>query len=118
MRTVAEHLEGVALDWSVLMLESNNEYRDHFSTFMQEHSLGLHRYSTMWHFGGPVIDQARICIIFSKEDAQYPIARIWDETIDKWHEAEGQTSLIAAMRCYVKYKVGDEIEVPDALFEE
>ena len=35
---------------------------------------------------------------------------IWEDT-----ESFGPTPLIAAMRCYVTSKLGDEVEIPEAL---
>jgi len=32
-----------------------------------------------------------------------------------WTNASGPTPLIAAMRCFVASKVGDEVEIPDIL---
>ena len=34
---------------------------------------------------------------------------------EQWGEESGSTPLIAAMRCYVASKLGDEVEVPEEL---
>lgn len=60
-----------------------------------------------WEFFGPIIEREKITIEWTGED--------WMGYI--WHDREffGHTPLIAAMRCYVESKLGDEIEIPEAL---
>lgn len=71
-----------------------------------------HRFSTDWEQGGPIIEREKIAI------------RNWLECgwqADKWNfnfvdgHAQGPTPLIAAMRCYVASKLGDEVEIPKEL---
>jgi hypothetical protein len=62
--------------------------------------------STDWALAGPIIERE--------------ISRI-EDLGDTWEAcgygftANGPTPLIAAMRCYVASKLGDEVEVPDEL---
>jgi hypothetical protein len=40
----------------------------------------------------------------------------WAASVDKGrNEFRGRTPLIAAMRCYVASKLGDEVEIPEEL---
>lgn len=79
--------------------------------------------STNWAQGGPIIEREKI-------DVQYDKDRVFDpdEKIERWFAGKpfeaipdecwgeyGPTPLIAAMRCYVTSKLGDEVEVPDEL---
>jgi hypothetical protein len=62
-----------------------------------------------WRFFGPIIEREMISV--------WP----WDDVIWKAETArdaivyEGPTPLIAAMRCYVSSKLGDNIDVPEEL---
>lgn len=74
-------------------------------------------YSTSWEYGGPIIDREgiEICkgnpLYFPKgnENGDH-YEPLW--MAGKMH---GTTLLIAAMRCYVTSKLGDEVDVPEAL---
>ena len=64
-------------------------------------------FSTDWAQGGPIIERERICLIDQGGD-------YW-QALWGWKEAFGPTPLVAAMRCYVASKLGDEVEVPDEI---
>ena len=77
---------------------------------------GPHYYrpSTNWAQGGPIIERERISPIFEQFGIGNWIAayvRELGEHAYHEHEMDGPTPLIAAMRCYVVSKFGDE--VPD-----
>ena len=70
--------------------------------------------STDWSQGGPIIDKLML--------ESGLVLRSWVEekrceaSLDFPHKfSYGPTPLIAAMRCYVASKLGDEVEVPDEL---
>ena len=69
--------------------------------------------STDWSQGGPIIEQMMRRHVESyiyKEECYFELfngARTWVE--------KGPTSLVAAMRCHVTSKLGDEVDVPDEL---
>lgn len=67
-----------------------------------------------WSQGGPIIDRERISVVDSESgtewNAEYRYKRIRDD--EYW---SGPTPLIAAMRCYVASKLGEEIEIPEEL---
>lgn len=69
-------------------------------------------YSTDWAFGGPIIEREKIRLdtSWNQEDGQWS-ARI--DSVGGWWQ--GDTPLIAAMRCYVTSKLGDEVEIPKEL---
>ena len=100
-------LTGVALDWAVAECEGVEfTYEDH-----PAHELICFKYSTDWIQGGPIIEREGINIIQSVS---------WLAEMDADHSggvirSEGPTPLIAAMRCYVASKLGDEVEIPKAL---
>lgn len=70
--------------------------------------------STDWSQGGPIIDRMRARGRFllaahgSENQATFIVGS------SAWTD-EGNTPLIAAMRCYVASKLGDEVDVPEEL---
>jgi len=68
--------------------------------------------STNWVQGGPIIEREKITPQYM--DRGY--WRAWTEVGEKAHKvAYGPTPLIAAMRCYVASRLGDEVELPEEL---
>ncbi len=78
-------------------------------------SLTAEPFSTDWNLAGPLIERAGIGI---RQYGDFPESR-WQA--DTWAfkfvdpMATGPTPLIAAMRCYVRAKLGDEINIPEEL---
>ena len=90
-------LTGAALDWAVA--KAIGEYRP----------VPVPNYSTDWAQGGPIIERELLGIDFCKVG--------WVANADAPNNAIGlgTTPLIAAMRCYVASKLGDEVEIPKEL---
>ena len=65
-------------------------------------------FSTDWAEGGPIIERERIDVLY-EHDLR------WIAVPQKGIESYGPTPLIAAMRCYVASKLGDEVEIPEEL---
>lgn len=66
-------------------------------------------YATDWAHGGPIIEEEGIGLhLWSSEE--------WIGDMGDW-EARDPTPLVAAMRCYVASKLGDEVDVSDELTE-
>ena len=64
-----------------------------------------------WSQGGPIIESEGINL-----SAHYKIhTGEWQAWCERGPSAYGSTSLIAAMRCFVASRLGDEVEVPDDL---
>jgi hypothetical protein len=81
---------------------------------MDDTELGyvLYQYlpSTDWAQGGPIIECEGICLHKYKDGSG------WSATYSAQDpEQYGPTPLIAAMRCYVASKLGDEVEIPKEL---
>ena len=102
-------LTGAALDWIVDNLENVKNYgiRDWLE---QRPYTNKGRYSTDWAQGGPIIEREKIDVLY-EHDLR------WVAVPQKGIESYGPTPLIAAMRCYVASKLGDEIELPTELGE-
>jgi hypothetical protein len=83
-------------------------------------------YSTDWEEGGLIIEREKLGVWWAThyvDDDGVEYGNHWyaepgctDDNADKpYRVATGPTPLIAAMRCYVVNKLGDEVEVPDEL---
>jgi len=66
-------------------------------------------YSTDWLLGGPIIEREKIGIECDDQGIWFAS---YDLSADIAFGATGITPLIAAMRCYVASKLGDEVDVP------
>ena len=109
-------LQGAALDWAVAKCErwvagTNDE--DLVSFVLESSPDEMHFWpSTDWAQGGPIIEREQLnlsCLGNNKWEV-WPNYGMNDTTYCK-----GPTPLIAAMRCYVASKLGDEVEVPHGL---
>lgn len=84
------------------------------------HALGLElefldrpfRPSTLWEHGGPIIEAARISLLSPE------VSPCDDWQAGMGHPDLGQgwgpTALVAAMRCFLAWKYGDELPASDA----
>jgi len=92
---------------------------------LDDHNEGLRTdpYSTDWLFGGPIIERENITItpLFFMEGgwrANHHNLR-YDDMGEYINGSDGMqdgpTALIAAMRCFVASKMGDEVTVPEGL---
>ena len=120
MKIKTSELTGAALDWAVARLESKAS-----PTGMDSADILLYRstatnawmykrwaikYSTDWADGGPIIERECIWLThntFSKKRGAHKGGDVWFQ--------KGPTPLIAAMRCYVASRLGDEVDVPEEL---
>jgi hypothetical protein len=112
MKVKTSELTGAALDWAVAKAEGNVQLQyDSREGLIIRNILGWipYRPSVAWQQGGPIIE---------REYIEWIIDLAWNAAIrggDKDDIAHGPTPLIAAMRCYVASKLGDEIEIPEEL---
>ena len=94
---------GVALDWAVAKCEGAINGDDLDIGFILE---GGYSPSTVWAQGGPIIERE---IVNLTDDGEKWLAEGHDVI------CTGSTPLIAAMRCYVASKLGDEVKIPAEL---
>lgn len=118
-------LTGAALDWAVAKCETTASpagmsgaeallYRSKATNAMlyKPHAIP---YSTDWSQGGPIIDREKISIMEECNGTWMgSIGGCTDLDMPLWQE-HGPTPLIAAMRCYVASKLGDDVDVPSEL---
>lgn len=108
-------LQGTALDWAAAKAEGfkANQAWTHGKVALWKGRAYKYAPSTDWSQGGPIIERERITLDGNAILNQWmAVAYVPNE--EPW-EMRGPTPLIAAMRCYVASKLGDEIDVPDEL---
>ena len=100
-------LTGAALNWAVAECEGHDfPAADAFC--------GIFNPSTDWAQGGPIIEREGIDICTSTRGGWIATLLIDCEN-NEVVRGEGETCLIAAMRCYVASKLGDDINIPEEL---
>lgn len=125
MKIKTNELTGADLNWAVAKCEGLNPNINYDAP--KKYGLGLGwreadgfgktilNYSTNWAHGGPIIERENIGIIGNIVSASlnYRCAEFQKENAKYYYY--GDTVLIAAMRCYVASKLGDEVEIPEEL---
>jgi hypothetical protein len=109
-------LSGVQLDWAVAQCEKHEVKFEcnllFFSDKLQMLDYGIvYRPSKDWEYGGPIIEREWISV--SVEDDTWKASNSWGH-----FPLEGPTPLVAAMRCYVASKLGQEVEIPKEMTNE
>ena len=114
MKIKTSELQGEALNWAVAKCEGTL-YADGGMWY-------LFCPSTEWEFGGPIIEREKLTVApndqksYVEQEAwtSYRIETLFTDQGDIDYRT-GPTPLIAAMRCYVASKLGDEVEIPEEL---
>lgn len=100
MKIKTSKLTGAALDYAVGM---TGEY-------------GVGFFSTDWSQGGPIIEKEGIAVARNPTEwCAYRPDGLIHSAIRWTGKKTGPTPLIAAMRCFVASRLGDEVDVPDGL---
>lgn len=106
MKIKTSELIGPALDWAVAKCEGDTECVQFSPLASSKHYFAP---SKKWSQGGPIIERERILIEPHSQTEWCATYKCPDAVFD------GPTPLIAAMRCYVASKLGDEVDVPEEL---
>ena len=130
MKIKTSELIGRPLDWAVAVLCNgvNHEafmlyYDPAKASGLDRHGFPEFHYSTVWSQGGPIIDREGIqCgrrwsggrMRTDSDDAASATLPFIDGVLAMCTEY-GPTPLIAAMRCHVASRMGDEVDVPEDL---
>lgn len=104
-------LTGLALDWAVAnaLPEPKNTLE-----LLDRCIYNGFNPSTNWSQGGPIIEREEIDTLVEQRDLKTWAAEIYHSP-KGYIRQRGPTPLIAAMRCYVASKMGDEVEIPEEL---
>lgn len=106
MKIKTQDLTGRALDWAVNQIEECCD-DPHAPLF-----------STNWAQGGPIIERERMTTEFLRWDEVDGALPVWlaaKHVRGFVYESEGNSPLIAAMRCFVASHLGAEVDVPKKL---
>ena len=103
-------LTGAALDWAVAKCEGYDWMNLNMVHPRNGLPCGVIPYSTDWAQGGPIIEREGIDVSTMRNSKRW-IAQLDTRVFTGY----GETPLIAAMRCYVASKLGDEVEIPQEL---
>lgn len=114
MKIKTAELTDAALNWAVAMCEGWKwtTARDSTGNYPWLVKVGKdidpknYRPSTNWMQGGPIIEREGISLFNCYGDSE------WSASTEGY-EYHATTPLIAAMRCYVASKKGDEVDVPE-----
>lgn len=113
MKIKTSELAGPALDWAVAKCEGVEIVQDQGG-----YSFDHYYPSIDWAQGGPIIDREIHAFDHMQSKQGLGVTAIIkrkDMRNGGWNHGYGPTPLIAAMRCYVDMKLGDEIDIPDSL---
>lgn len=124
MKMNVNELTGSKLDWAVAKCLNWEDYNEDGVPYIELDSshmsrrFGPYKPSIDWEQGGPIIEREKLELRCNDYEWQafcfgFPVSRAHSGT-RTW--AAGPTPLIAAMRCYVASKLGDEIDIPEELF--
>jgi hypothetical protein len=119
-----QDLTGAALDWAVATCEGYTDLHKIAGRWPHEPQLAMMPprreygevelwqlgYATDWSLSGPIIEREMLHLGWVLCDGQ----TCWTATAYQ-AEGEGPTPLIAAMRCYVQSRLGDEVDIPEEL---
>ena len=103
-------LTGPALDWAVAKCESIGLAPRGSVVYYHEGEPAMWQPSTNWAQGGPIIEREEI-----ETRTAHSGGWMANRARTKGYFECGPTPLIAAMRCYVASKLGDNIDTPKEL---
>ena len=132
MKIKTKDLTGAALDWAVAKCEGipaeelyiqkwgsrlppsiYRRNRDEDGNLDGSYTTGPDlQFSRKWEAGGPIIGRERISI---RQWTNVPLVHAYMPQDDAPWLSDGTSPLIAAMRCYCSFKLGDEVDVPEEL---
>ena len=122
MKIKTSELIGPALDWAVALAEGHTIprlriLRGKVALPQEDDPMWCDylEYSTDWAQGGPIIDREMLGVFPSESVSGKWCCRPREKDYPKFPFMYGPTPLIAAMRCYVASKLGDEVDVPEEL---
>jgi hypothetical protein len=122
MRT--SELTGAALDWAVCeatgFFKGYTQFRSG-KNFLKVYGVARNTHlhpSSNWAQGGPIIEREEIgvqCIPAGTRKGWWALVTSRFHDRSSPDEMRGDTPLIAAMRCYVASKLGEDVSIPEEL---
>lgn len=122
MRVKTSEARGAVLDWLVATAKGFSPVFEHtlydpiiYLSKMQKQEEDSYAPSRRWSEGGAVVEYEHINIEYRAPFGWWA-AWVRGGTEDEYG-CTGPTPLVAAMRCFVASRLGDEVDVPDELME-
>ena len=115
MKIKTNALSGVALDWAVAKCEDISRLDERVTPEGVRWAGDFFQPSKHWSEGGPIIEREHIALDYYHTPVHPDVQPRWEARHGSGVFEYGPTPLIAAMRCYVASKFGDEVAVPDEL---
>ena len=119
MKIKTSELTGIQLDWAVAVAEEldyaceMSEISGRLLYYAENGEAHLYQPSTDWSLAGPIIEREKIDVVADPNGKNVWMGRAYtDQTEIRCYSP---TALIAAMRCYVASKLGNEVEIPEEL---
>lgn len=114
MKIKTSELIGPALDWAVAKCETLTGQARGFEVrngkpFILDGMWQEAHHSDDWSQAGPIIDREQMEFL-QMRNPDYVRART---LFGLW--TDGPTMLVAALRAYIRHKLGDEVEIPEEL---
>jgi len=120
MKIKTSNLIDAQLDWAVAKCEPDDTLAIYFDESTGEplcHDDWAdnqeYKPSTSWQQGGPIIERESITV--GNAGGSWVAGKPWADDFFSAYVCYGPTPLIAAMRCYVASRLGEEVGVPDEL---
>lgn len=111
MKTKTSELLGPALNWAVARADGyDEEWLARQLKNPNPYTRCIPEFSTDWDEGGLIIEREGLSVIHDECAEEHWVAQTTHDIY-----GDGPTPLIAAMRCFVASKLGDEVEIPDGL---
>ena len=115
-----DDLQGAALNWAVATAGGAKgiQFWPNTGAVTTRQPNGLtieHDYSTNWNKGGPIIEQEGIVPARARNGKVFVAWKGCASDFGMVKHHQGATPLIAAMRCFVASKLGEQVDVPDEL---
>lgn len=131
MKIRTSGLTGAALDWAVATSEgkeprrfSRGDFQGWYTTVagVAQHRIGgWYSPTTDWAQGGPIIEKmvregnGYVVSAYPHPEGPPDVLCEWIDANGDKHSHIATAVLIAALRCYVASKLGDEVEIPEEL---
>ena len=116
MKLETRNLIDISLDWAVTVINYRLVHGVGYITCINPNKGWIgrdeHLYSTDWSQGGPIIERDGIELRYR---GVWQASFCFDNPLVNHYL--GTTPLIAAMRCFVASRLGEELEIPDNLFQ-
>ena len=108
MKTKTSDLTGYALDWAVAKAEVQEPVGSFLDGVVAHPDYNKFYPSTDWSQGGLIIEREKL-------ETRHDGRQSWCAWIGGVGAVHGPTPLVAAMRCFVASRLGDEVDIPEEL---